>query len=277
MSSWPFRRPVSASARLAAEPLEGGRVQKEVLHLLRKAAEHLLGEVVELRPRPAPARIDRPGSGLAGQEEPGDPPLGPAMQLRGHLRLHQDSREAEQLGALLLAERQSAFADLHDTRRPQPGQREREHRAARRRQVGVGREVLRQQAQRRGRRPARQRVHVVDGQHEIVRDRGHHLVAQLGHHLLDRALEGQLGGDPREPLLQGDGEVGQEGPGPGDALVARQPHPGNAPTRPSSEPGAWTSRSRRRPPPRPAGPGDRQDLLDELRALQRVRRRTRCQ
>jgi hypothetical protein len=147
-----------------------------------------------------------------------------AHRLGGHL----PPAGAKELRALILAQGERLLAQLHHPGGAGPAELEGQHDPAREGQVGVRRQVAQQQAEGLGGGMAHQRVHVVEGQDELVGQRLRHLVAQLVRLLLEGALQGEMGPDPWEALPQPLREVGQERIGRADPLVAGQPHPGHA-------------------------------------------------
>ena len=209
------------------EALQHGGVEQEALGVGRQPPEHLLGQVVEVGAAGGhPPGLAGHAAGARGEQEPRDPALGALVHL-ADLGLGQAAGGVlEQRRGLVEAERQLLLADHGHASGRDPGDRGAERATAGHREVHVRGEVGREQRERVGDGPLLQRVDVVEGQHELVRDRGHQLVGERDDLVLGRATGRQGRGDPRERLGDAGGHVGDQHVGRAQAGVAGEPDPG---------------------------------------------------
>jgi hypothetical protein len=189
------------------EALQHRGVEQEVLDLLGLAGEHLLGQVVEVGvARPRRGSEEQP-AGLSREEETRNPALGVPMQVVGAMR-HRQPQRPQELGALLLGQGERLLADLHHPGRAQAPQWERQRGPARKREMGARRQVADEKRERMRRRASGQRVHIVQRDHEVLRDRVDDLVGEFGDLLLDRSIQAESRSDAGEHLGQPGREVG---------------------------------------------------------------------
>ena len=240
------------------EPLEHRRVEQEALELLGKARQHLVGQVVEVRPGGGDVRSP-PGAatGPGRQQQPGDPPLGALVQL-ADLGLEQlPGRVLQQLGGLREAEGEHPLVD--DGGPAGGGARggDAQVAAAGDRQVHVGRQVRRQAPQGVAHRPRVERVDVVERQHEVVGDRDHDLVGEGGHLVVGGAAAA-AGPSPRPGRPPQPRRPRAPAASRGCAGAGRTtPTPTAAGSSPAPAPAGWSCRSRPRRRRRAAGPPGR--------------------
>ena len=182
-------------AQRAAQPVQDGGLQQELLDMLGLALQDLLGQVVDDVPVVPGEAGDERGDVLSSlhrerrQLERGDPPFGAPLQ-RGDIlcRQRQSHHLVEVRRGLRGREAQVGGADLDElAARSQPRQRQRRVGAAGDHQVYLRGQVLQQEGHPVVHVARVDDVVVVEHQHDIVRD-GVEVVEQGGEARLDRRL-----------------------------------------------------------------------------------------
>ena len=227
--------PGDGIAQRAAQPVQDGGLQQEVLDGFGLSLQDLLGQVVDDVPV-IPGEAGDEGGGVVAplhrersQLQRGDPTLGPSLQRLDVLsRQRQPHHPVEVRRRLVGREAQIGGADLDEIATP-PQQRQRQRRvgATGDHQMNLWRQVLQQEGHPVLDVARVDQVIVVEHQHHVVAD-GAEVVEQRGEyrlHLRLRRLQQRecARADPgRRPLQRGD-QVGPEQRGIVVALVEREP------------------------------------------------------